>query len=234
MSDVYFMDWSLFESRLGISFVNKDLLTQAFVHRSYLNENPHFGLDHNERLEFLGDAVLELVVTEYLYATYPNPEGDLTAWRASLVNAKILAQIAQKLNLNDYLLLSRGESKDTGKARQVILANAIEAFLGALYLDGGYEAVSAFIHRYILPELTNIISEESYKDAKSVLQEIAQEKKSITPRYAVLKEWGLDHAKNFEIGVFLGEELAGQGQGVSKQEAQQSAAKDAMRRLGWK
>lgn len=226
-------NFSKLESALDIHFTDKNLLMQAFVHRSYLNENPKFGLDHNERLEFLGDAVLELVITEYLYKQYPNPEGELTAWRAALVNAKMLATIAQKLHLNDYLLLSRGEAKDTGKARQVILANAMEALLGALYLDKGYAVSSEFIHAHIIPELSSIISEQAYKDAKSVLQEIAQDKKGITPRYAVLSEWGLDHAKNFNIGVFLGEELVGSGEGVSKQEAQQNAAKDAIQKLGW-
>lgn len=227
------MDLTQFESRIGIVFKNKDLLTQAFVHRSYLNENPSFRLDHNERLEFLGDAVLELVVTDYLYAHYPNPEGDLTAWRAALVNAKMLAKIAERISLGDFLLLSRGESKDTGKARQVILANALEAFIGALYLDSGYAAVSDFIHAYIIPELPFIIEQKEYKDAKSLFQEIAQERRGITPRYGVLKEWGLDHAKSFKIGVFLNEELVGEGSGVSKQDAQQEAAKDALQKLGW-
>lgn len=227
------MDVTQLESQTGITFNNKDLLTQAFVHRSYLNENPSFHLNHNERLEFLGDAVLELVVTEYLYAHYPNPEGELTAWRASLVNAKMLGKIAEKLSMGDYLLLSRGEAKDKGKARQVILANAIEAFIGAAYLDSGYRAVSDFIVAHILPELSSIIESQTYKDAKSMFQEVAQERRGITPRYAVLKEWGLDHAKNFNIGVYLNDELVGEGDGVSKQDAQQEAAKDALRKLNW-
>lgn len=221
------------ESELDISFTDKNLLMQAFVHRSYLNENPKFSLDHNERLEFLGDAVLELVVTDFLYRTYPNPEGELTSWRAALVNAKMLATIAQRLRLNDYLLLSRGEAKDTGKARQVILANVMEALLGALYLDKGYGATDQFIHAHIIPELTSIIAGQTYKDAKSTFQELAQDKQGITPRYSVLKEWGLDHAKNFKIGVFLGDELAGEGEGISKQDAQQNAAADAIKKLGW-
>jgi len=184
------MDLSEFESQLGVKFNDKNLLTQSLIHRSYLNENPKVGLDHNERLEFLGDAVLELAVTDYLYKNYPNPEGDLTAWRAALVNAKTLAKIAEELNFNQYILLSRGEAKDTGKARQVILANAFEAFLGALYLDGGYEESAAFIGKYILPILPAIIKEQSYKDAKSLFQEIAQDKRGVTPKYSVLKEWG--------------------------------------------
>jgi len=227
------MDLSEFESKLGVKFNDKNLLTQSLIHRSYLNENPKVGLDHNERLEFLGDAVLELAVTDYLYKNYSNPEGDLTAWRAALVNAKTLAKIAEELNFNQYILLSRGEAKDTGKARQVILANAFEAFLGALYLDGGYEESAAFIGKYILPILPAIIKEQSYKDAKSLFQEIAQDKRGVTPKYSVLKEWGPDHAKTFRMGVFLGDELAGEGEGVSKQDAEQEAAKDALMKLGW-
>lgn len=228
------MDVTKMESVLGTTFANKDLLIQAFVHRSYLNENPRFYLDHNERLEFLGDAVLELIVTDYLYAHYPNPEGELTAWRAALVNAKMLAKIAERLHMNDFLLLSKGEAKDKGKARQVILANAIEAFIGAIYLDKGYAAASPFVHEHIIPELTNIIAQQSYKDAKSMFQELAQEKKGITPRYIVLKEWGPDHAKNFSIGVFLNDEQVGVGEGISKQDAQQSAAEDALTQLHWR
>ena len=227
------MDLSEFESQLGVKFNDKNLLTQSLIHRSYLNENPKIGLDHNERLEFLGDAVLELAVTDYLYKNYPNPEGELTAWRAALVNAKTLAKIAEELNFNQYILLSRGEAKDTGKARQVILANAFEAFLGALYLDRGYEESAVFIGKYILPILPAIIKEQSYKDAKSLFQEIAQDKKGVTPKYSVLKEWGPDHAKTFRMGVFLGDELTGEGEGVSKQDAEQDAAKDALMKLGW-
>lgn len=228
------MDVAKLESALGITFTNKDLLIQAFVHRSYLNENPRFYLDHNERFEFLGDAVLELIVTDYLYSHYPNSEGELTAWRAALVNAKMLAKIAERLHMNDFLLLSKGEAKDKGRARQVILANVIEAFIGALYLDKGYGAASAFVHEHIIPELSHIISQQSYKDAKSTFQEIAQEKKGVTPRYAVMREWGPDHAKHFEIGVYLGDDQAGIGTGVSKQEAQQNAAEDALQKLGWR
>ncbi len=227
------MDFTQFESHIGVVFKDKDLLTQAFVHRSYLNENPSFRLNHNERLEFLGDAVLELVVTDYLYAHYSNPEGELTAWRAAIVNAKMLAKIAERILLGNFLLLSRGESKDKGKARQVILANALEALIGALYLDGGYAVAERFIHTYIIPELPSIIEQKEYKDAKSAFQECAQEHRGITPHYAVLKEWGLDHAKSFRIGVFLNEELAGEGSGVSKQDAQQEAAKAALKKMGW-
>lgn len=228
------MDWSTLESHINVTFANKDLLVQAFVHRSYLNENPNFYLDHNERLEFLGDAVLELVVTDYLYHHYPNPEGELTAWRAAIVNAKMLAKVAEQLQLNSYLLLSRGEAKDAGKARQVILANALEALIGAIYLDLGYAPAAGFIHAQITPELAEVITDQKYKDAKSMLQEIAQEKRGITPHYSVLKEWGPDHAKNFRIGVYLGEEAVGEGEGISKQDAQQFAAEDALRKLAWR
>lgn len=228
------MYWQKLEAKIGIDFNNKDLLIQAFIHRSYLNENPSFRLDHNERLEFLGDAVLELAITDFLYKNYENPEGELTAWRAALVNTKMLSSIALKdLELNDYLLLSKGEAKDVGKARQVILANTLEALIGAIYLDQGYDSVAKFISEFIIPKLPDIIKQRAYKDPKSSFQEIAQDKRGITPRYVVLEEWGLDHAKNFRMGVFLEDEMVGVGEGVSKQDAQQKAAQDALRKLGW-
>ncbi|OHA65036.1 MAG: ribonuclease III [Candidatus Wildermuthbacteria bacterium RIFCSPHIGHO2_01_FULL_47_27] len=227
-------DFSLLEDALGIAFKNKDLLTQAFVHRSYLNENPKFHLRHNERLEFLGDAVLELAVTEYLFATYPEKsEGELTNWRAALVNAKILSVIAQKAGLNEFLLLSRGEAKETGKARQFILANTFEAFVGAMYLDRGYEICKDFIDKYVLAELPRIIENGLFRDAKSRFQEEAQERVSVTPSYRVLKETGPDHAKLFIVGVFLKESLAAEGKGSSKQEAEEDAAKNALEARGW-
>ncbi len=221
------------EEKIGIKFKNQDLLLQALTHRSYLNENPKWHLDHNERLEFLGDAVLELVVTEYLYNKYPNPEGDLTNWRASLVNAIMMAKVSAKIDLNEYLLLSRGESKDVGRARQYILANALEAVIGAIYLDQGYEAASDFISRFIVEELPKILEEKAYKDYKSLFQERAQDEAGITPTYEVMKEWGPDHAKNFRIGVFLEKDLIGEGEGPSKQDAQQEAAQNALERKGW-
>jgi len=221
------------EQKIGFEFKDKDLLLAALTHRSYLNENPKWHLDHNERMEFLGDAVLELVVTEYLYKNYPNPEGEMTNWRAALVNANILSKITGEFDLNDYVLLSRGEAKDTGRARQYILANAIEALIGAIYLDQGYEPCEKFIARFVLKELPMIIEKRLYRDAKSSFQEIAQDKVGITPTYEVLKEWGPDHARNFEVGVFLEKELIGQGQGPSKQEAQQSAAEDALAKKNW-
>ncbi len=221
------------ENKIEIKFKDRNILLQALTHRSYLNENPKWGQDHNERLEFLGDAVLELVVTEYLYKNYPNPEGEMTNWRAALVNAVMLARIATEFDLNDYVLLSRGESKDTGRARQYILANAMESLIGAIYLDQGYEASEEFIKKFILKELPGIIENQLYRDAKSVFQEKAQEKVGITPTYEVLKEWGPDHARNFQVGVFLEKEMVGAGEGPSKQEAQQVAASDALKKKGW-
>ncbi len=217
------------EKKLGLKFKNKDLLTQAFVHRSYLNENPSFHLNNNERLEFLGDAVLELVVTDHLYRDYPEKsEGDLTNWRAALVNAKMLTKVAEELGFNDFLLLSRGETKELGKARQYILANSFEALIGSIYLDSGYEPADKFIKKYLMVNLPNIIKNQLYKDSKSQLQEEAQEKEGITPTYKVVKEWGPDHSKKFIVGVFLGENKVAEGEGSSKQEAEESAAKNAL------
>lgn len=221
--------FDLFEKKLGLKFKNKDLLTQAFVHRSYLNENPEFGLEQNERLEFLGDAVLELVVTEELYKKYPEKaEGELTNWRAALVNAKMLTKIAEELGFNDFLLLSRGETKELGKARQYILANTFEAFIGALYLDSGYDSADTFIKKYLMVHLPEIITTGAYKDAKSHFQEMAQDKDGITPMYKILKEWGPDHKKKFTVGVFLGKDLITEGEGYSKQEAEEEAARAAL------
>lgn len=221
------------EQRLGLTFRDKNFLRQALTHRSYLNENPSWSLPHNERLEFLGDAVLELIVTEHLFNTFPNPEGEMTNWRAALVNANMLSRISQNFALNDFLLLSRGEAKDIGRARQYILANAVEALIGAIYLDQGYDGAKQFIQKFILSELPNIIQKRLYRDAKSLLQEEAQERAGVTPTYNVLEEWGPDHARNFKIGVFLDNEMIGSGEGPSKQEAQQRAAEDALGNKGW-
>ena len=227
-------DFSKLEKKLNIKFKDKDLLIQAFCHRSYLNENPKFDLEHNERLEFLGDAVLELAVTKELFKKYPKKtEGELTNWRAALVNAKMLSESAKKLDFNDYLLLSRGEAKELGKARQIILANTFEAFIGALYLDKGFEVCNKFIGKYLMSELPQIIEKNLFKDSKSFFQEQAQEKTGITPVYKVLKEWGPDHAKNFTVGVFLGKELVAEGGGSSKQEAEAEAAKNALEIKHW-
>ncbi len=227
------MDLSKLEERLGVVFQNKELLRQALVHRSYLNENPSFGLEHNERLEFLGDAVIELVVTEFLYKNYPNPEGELTNWRAALVNAKILSYLAKEAGIEDFLMLSRGEAKDTGRARQYILANAIEAVVGAMYLDSGYGVVGDFIERVVIKELPRILKEHSYKDPKSRFQEEAQERVSATPAYQVMAQWGPDHDKRFRVGVFVAKELIAEGEGASKQEAEEHAAENALVKKNW-
>lgn len=222
------------EKIIGIFFENKNLLSQAFCHRSYLNENPEFGLGNNERLEFLGDAVLELVVTEHLYNNYPNkPEGELTSWRAALVNTKMLSETSGEIGFDDFLLLSRGESKENGKARQFILADTFEAFTGALYLDQGYESCRDFIKKYLIKKLPVIIEKGLFKDFKSTFQEKSQEKAGTTPLYKVLKEWGPDHAKEFIMGVFLDEELVAEGRGSSKQEAEEDAAKVALENKNW-
>lgn len=219
---------------LGVTFQNVDTLRQALVHRSYLNEHTTFPLDQNERLEFLGDAVLELVVTEHLYMHYPNPEGEMTNWRAALVNGDCLANIAEGLGVEDFLYLSRGERKDAGsKARRYILANAIEAIIGALYLDQGWEAAKAFVERHVLVLLPNILDKKLYIDPKSRFQEASQEQTGVTPGYRVLSEEGPDHEKTFVVGVYIGKEKIAEGTGMSKQEAQISAAEAAIKAKGW-
>jgi len=228
-------DLSALEKKLGAAFNNKDFLRQSVVHRSYINENPKFSLGHNERLEFLGDAVLELVVTEYLFVKYPNsPEGEMTNFRASLVNANKLSEIASEIGLEPFLYLSKGESKDKhSKARQYILANALEAVIGAIYLDQGKIAAERFIKERILTKIDYIIQHKLYLDPKSRFQEMAQEKAGVTPNYKVHKEEGPDHAKIFSIGVYLGNELVVEGKGSSKQEAQIEAAEKALKVKGW-
>jgi ribonuclease III len=221
--------------KIGVKFNNPDLLKQAVTHRSYLNEHRSFNLEHNERLEFLGDAVLELVVTEYLYKNFPNPEGEMTNWRAALVNGEMLAKIAKRLGVEDYLLMSRGEAKDTGRARQYLLANAMEAIIGAIYLDQkkGYEICQKFIMSNVICELANIIKNKLYLDPKSRFQEEAQDKIGVTPSYRVISESGPDHDKKFIVGVYLGDELVAQGEGNSKQEGQRQAAEKGLETKGW-
>ena len=228
-------DFSKLEKIIGVNFKSQDLLKQALTHRSYLNEHPSSGLSHNERLEFLGDAVLEIIVTEYLYLRFPDtPEGDLTNWRASLVNAKILATVANKIKLEDFLLLSKGEAKDNNsKARQYILANAIEALIGAIYLDRGLKEIKRFIEKNVISELDHILANQLYLDPKSKFQERAQEEEGVTPHYKILRESGPDHAKTFEVGLYLGNHLIAQGQGTSKQEAQVDAAEHGLKVKGW-
>lgn len=223
-----------FSQKIGVPFSNPDLLLQAFVHRSYLNENPKFRLSHNERLEFLGDAVLELAVTEELYSTYPEkPEGELTSFRAALVNAKMLSEIAEALGMNEYLLMSRGEAKDTGRARMVLLANAIEALIGAIYLDKGYDTAKRFIGAHILTRLPEVLERKLFKDPKSLFQEIAQEKIGVTPSYQVIKEWGPDHDRHFVVGVYIKDELIAEGEGHSKQTAEVNAAEKGLHAKNW-
>jgi ribonuclease-3 len=213
--------------RIGVSFSNIELLKTALTHRSYLNENKEVS-EHNERLEFLGDAVLELVVTEYLYKNFPNPEGELTNWRSALVKTETISDVSRDLGVDNYLMMSRGESKSSGRSRQLILANAFEAIIGATYLDQGFDAAREFISKNLLIKLDYIIKERLYIDPKSEFQELAQDKDGITPRYVVMSEEGPDHNKTFTIGVYVGEKLWGQGAGTSKQAAQQEAAAAAV------
>lgn len=227
-------DFKTFEARIKCQFRDRRLLEQAFTHRSYLNENRSPGKEHNERLEFLGDAVLELVVTEFLFAKYPEkPEGDLTAYRAALVNTQSLADVGGKLGMNDFLLLSRGESKDTGRARQIILANALEALIGALYLDQGYEPAKKFIAAQLFHKTDEVVAKGLWQDAKSRLQEISQDKLGITPMYELVNQTGPDHDKRFVTGVYLGGERVATGEGKSKQEAEQAAALAALAVKDW-
>ena len=228
------MNFGQFEKKLNIVFKNKNLLKQSFTHRSYLNENKSFRMAHNERLEFLGDAVLELVVTEYLYGKYPEKtEGDLTSYRAALVNTITLSSVASTLCMNDFLLLSKGEAKDIGRARQYILANTFESFVGALYLDQGYNAAKNFIAKNLFPLTDEIVEKGLWQDSKSRFQEVAQEKVSITPQYKTMQEIGPDHEKNFIVGVYLGEDFIEKGEGKSKQEAEQAAAQKALSIKKW-
>jgi len=223
-----------FAAQLGVPFANESLLKQAFTHRSYLNEHKKLSVGHNERLEFLGDAVLELAVTEYLYAKFPeDTEGDLTSYRAALVNANTLSDIAADLHMDKYLLLSKGEAKDKGRARQYILANTFEAFVGAIFLDQGYEAARGFISRTVLPLTDKVVSEKLWLDAKSHFQEKAQEIEGTTPSYQVMKEEGPDHDKHFTVAVYIGKDLIAKGDGKSKQEAEQSAARAGLKARAW-
>jgi ribonuclease-3 len=217
-----------FAKKIGLEFKNKKLLQQVFVHRSFLNENIGFELDHNERLEFLGDAVLELVVTEYLFKHFDNPEGELTNLRSALVKGPMLSDVARSLDMEKYLYLSRGEAKAEGKSRQLILANAFEALIGAIYLDQGYPAAVEFLKKHLIKHLPSIIDQKLYLDPKSHLQELSQEQLGITPTYKVLDEHGPDHAKSFTVACFVGDRLVGEGSGSSKQAAESAAASSAL------
>jgi len=227
------MDYSPLEKKIRLKFKDRDLLENLFVHRSYLNECRTPGLESNERLEFLGDAVLELVVTEYLYKNYPNDEGELTNWRSALVKGANLAKVAKAIELGQYLQLSRGEEKSGGRSKDYILANTVEALIGAMYLDAGYEAASTFINDFILVSLEEILKAGEHIDAKSRLQEVAQDKKEVTPHYQVESEEGPDHDKVFTMGVYFGEQKITTGEGSSKQKAEQDAARAALQKMGW-
>jgi ribonuclease-3 len=222
--------------KLNATFSDISLLRTACTHRSYLNENRGSGLEHNERLEFLGDAVLELVVTSFLFRKYPSKaEGELTAFRSAIVNTVSLSKVGEKIGLNDYMLLSKGETKDTGRARGIIVANAVEAVIGAIYMDGGYNPAANFISEHILYtiDIDDIVKNKSWLDAKSRFQEKAQEKAGLTPTYKTLKEVGPDHDKQFTLGVFIGDVQIASGTGLSKQEAEQKAAEKALEVKGW-
>lgn len=228
------INFSNFEKKIKIIFKDKNLLKQAFIHRSYINENPSTGLSHNERLEFLGDAVLELVVTNYLYKKYPLfAEGELTSIRSALVNALIISEVASDLGMNDFLLLSKGEAKDNGKARSYILANTYEAYIGAIYLDRGYEVVKDFVTTSLLYKTDEIVNKKLWRDAKSLVQERAQEFCFVTPSYKVLSQMGPDHDKHFTVGILFGDSLIAEGKGKSKQEAEQKAAENALKIKNW-
>ncbi len=232
------MDFSKFEEKAGVKFKDESLLRQAFTHRSYINENRSANgagaIEHNERLEFLGDAVLELVITDYLYIKMKeSDEGELTSLRSALVNADTCARVATEIGANDFLLLSRGESKDTGRARQYILANTLEALIGAIYVDQNYEVAKEFILNHLVPIMEEILKTGTWIDAKSLFQEKAQEIVGHTPAYKTVKESGPDHDKHFTVQVSVGNEVYGEGQGQSKQDAEQSAAKNALEKQGW-
>lgn len=228
------INFSRFEEKAGVVWKDKNLLRQAFTHRSYINENRNSKLEHNERLEFLGDAVLELIVTDFLYKTYPaKPEGELTTYRSALVNAITLSEVAQNLTMNDFLLLSKGEAKDNGRARQYILANTFEAVIGAMYLDQGYDVAKSFIERNIFVFADKMIARGNLVDAKSTFQEKAQEKEGLTPSYKLIRDSGPDHDKSFTVGVYIGKEQVSTGDGKSKQEAEQNAALRALETKGW-
>jgi ribonuclease-3 len=226
-------DYTRFEERIGVLFTDKSRLITAFTHRSYLNEHRTAG-EHNERLEYLGDAVLELIVTDFLYRNYKQSnEGQMTSYRAALVNAVTLAEVATELGMNEFLLLSYGESRDTGRARQVILANTFESVVGAIYLDRGYEVAAQFVGKYLFPRMEHVLKEGKWIDAKSLFQEKAQDYAGFTPVYATVREQGPDHDKHFTVVVKLGSESVAEGSGKSKQEAEQDAARNGLTKKGW-
>jgi len=227
-------DFQKIAQLLNLSFQNLDLLKEALTHRSFLNEHKDWNIPHNERLEFLGDSILGFVIADNLVEQYPQfAEGELTSLRAALVNSDSLLAVAKELKLEDYLLVSRGEARELKNSRSYLLANTIEALIGALYLDGGIDKAKDFIKKYIFSKAETILQTASYKDAKSLFQEKSQALLGITPIYKSLKSWGPDHAKQFEVGVYLNEDLISQGKGYSKQEAEINAAQKALEMKGW-
>ena len=226
------METKNLEKKIDYKFADSKLLKEALTHRSYINENPSWSLPHNERLEFLGDAVLELIVTEELYNRFPhNPEGKLTTMRAALVNYQHLAKIAKEIGIESYIFLSKGEAKDVGRAREVILANTMEALIGAMYLDSTYAKAKKFINKFIVSQLGVILKNGDYRDPKSLLQEKVQASRKITPSYKVIEETGPEHKKTFKVGVYFGEKLIATGEGYSKQEGELEAARSALENL---
>jgi ribonuclease-3 len=234
MTDEYQDALTSFAARIGVTFTDITILRTAFTHRSYVNEHRGEPIEHNERLEFLGDAVLELAVTDFLFTTYlEKTEGELTAYRAALVNTTTIGEVASELSMNDLLLLSKGESRDTGRARQYILANTFEAVIGAIYLDQGYTAAQLFISDHIFPRAQAVVEKRLWQDSKSYFQERAQEAVGVTPSYVIVNETGPDHDKKFTVAACLEEEQVATGEGRSKQEAEQAAAHEALKAKGW-
>ena len=226
MQTAPYQDFAL--KNFGFEFKNIDLLITALTHRSYVNEHKKSVNEHNERLEFLGDAVLELVVTDFLFRNYTEPEGILTSWRASLVRTESISEAGQKLGFESLMRMSKGEKNGSTRAREQILANAFEAVIGSIYLERGYDDAATFITKHILSKLDSILESGSWRDPKSHLQEVSQRIDGQTPVYKVLEEVGPDHDKVFRLGVFVGNKKMGEGSGPSKQVAQQQAAKTAL------
>jgi ribonuclease-3 len=223
-----------FAEKFNITFENKRLLQQAFIHRSYINEHKNTDLEHNERLEFLGDAVLELVVTDFLFEKYSNiAEGRLTAYRSALVRTESISAAARSMGMNDLLMLSKGEARDEGKARDYILANTFEAFVGSVYVDQGYDIARGVIKETLFDQIDTVIKEGTWRDAKSYVQEKAQEIYSETPRYELVSSEGPDHDKHFVMSIYFGDKEIAEGAGNSKQKAQQDAAQKAIQSEDW-
>lgn len=223
-----------FEQKIGIDFTDKDILLRAFTHRSFINEKKGRGLLHNERIEFLGDAVLEIIVTDFLFHSFPKEdEGTLTAYRAAMVNTDSLSMQAKKLELDSFLLLSKGERMDTNKGRDHILANTFEALIGAIYLDQGLEKAAEFVGGQLFDYMQVIIDNQLHKDPKSYFQELAQDRRKTTPYYELVESVGPDHDKEFVMGAYLEEEMIATGSGQSKQKAESEAARAALEALEW-